>query len=31
MTRVADVVDAVAGVDSHADTLAVAIAARRGG
>ena len=27
MTTVADVVDAVAGVDTHADTLAVAIAA----
>jgi len=31
MTRVADVVDAVAGVDSHADTLAVAIAAAPSG
>ena len=31
MTTVADVVDAVAGVDTHADTLAVAIAAPVGG
>ena len=30
MTTVADVVDAVAGVDTHADTLAVAVAARSG-
>ena len=30
MTTVADVVDAVAGVDTHADTLAVAIAAPSG-